>query len=90
VSEFRVPRASSARFNSLPTKEDKEKFISSYKAWKNNPFTKELIVLLENDLDKEVEAEESKSDFLSRFQFTFSSALSRGKRSVLRKLLKTI
>lgn len=90
MSEFRVPRASSARFNSLPTKEDKEKFISSYKAWKNNPFTKELIVLLENDLDKEVEAEESKSDFLSRFQFGFSSALSRGKRSVLRKLLKTI
>lgn len=90
MSEFRVPRASAERFNSLPSKEEKSKFISSYKAWKNNPFTKELLAFMEQELEKEVEAEESKSDFLSKFQFGFSSAISRGKRSTLRKLLKTI
>jgi hypothetical protein len=90
VVEFRVPRASSARFNALPSKEDKEKFISAYKSWKNNPFTKEFITLLEQELSKEIESEDSKSDFLSRFQFGYSSALSKGKRVTLRKILKTI
>lgn len=90
MSEFRVPRASAERFNSLPTKEEKAKFISSYKAWKNNPFTKELLDLLESELTKEIEAEESKSDFLSKFQFGFSQAVSKGKRLTLRKLLKSI
>lgn len=90
MSEFRVPRASAERFNSLPTKEEKAKFISSYKSWKNNPFTKEFIALLEAELQKEIETEESKSDFLSRFQFGFSAATSKGKRATLRKLLKTI
>lgn len=90
MSEFRIPRASSERFNALPTKEDKQKFISAYKAWKNNPFTKELTTLLESELQKEIEAEESKSDFLSKFQFGFSQAVSKGKRLILRKLLKTI
>ena len=90
MSEFRVPRASASRFNSLSTKEEKEKFISSYKAWKNNPFTKEFQTLLASELDKEIESDENKSDFLSRFQFGFSAATSKGKRATLRKLLKTI
>lgn len=90
MSEFRIPRASAGRFNTLPSKAEKDKFISSYKAWKNNPFTKEFIELLESDLLKEIEAEESKSDFLSRFQFGFSQAESKGKRATLRKLIKLI
>lgn len=90
MSEFRVPRASAARFNSLPTKAEKDKFISAYKAWKSNPFTKELIEFLDTDLQREIETEESKSDFLSRFQFGFSQAVSKGKRATLRKLLKLI
>ena len=77
MSDFRVPRASSERFNSLSSKEDKILFISSYKAWMNNPFTKELIQLLETELRKEIESEEAKSDFLSRFQFGFSQAVSK-------------
>lgn len=88
--EFRVPRASASRFNSLPSKEEKDKFISAYKSWKSNPFTRDLLMLLEADLLKEIESEESKSDFLSRFQFGFSQAVSKGKRSTLRRLLKLI
>lgn len=90
MSEFRVPKASAERFNSLPTKEDKAKFISAYKSWKNNTFTKEFITLLELELEKEIEQEENKIDFLSRFQFGFSSAVAKGRRLILRKILKTI
>lgn len=90
MSEFRIPRASAGRFNSLPSKAEKDKFISAYKSWKNNLFTREFIELLEAELLKEIETEESKSDFLSRFQFGFSQAVSKGKRTTLRKLIKLI
>lgn len=90
MSEFRIPRASAGRFNSLPSKAEKDKFISAYKSWKSNPFTKEFVELLEAELLKEIETEESKSDFLSRFQFGFSQAVSKGKRATLRKLIKLI
>jgi len=89
-NEIKIPRASSSRFHSLRSKEEKDKFIQSYKTWKNNPFTKEFVSLLEAELDAEIEGEEKKDSFLSRFQFNFSAAISRGKRSILRKLINTI
>lgn len=89
-AEIKLPRASSSRFHSLRTKEEKDKFIQQYKAWKNNPFTKEFISFLEAELESEIESEEKKDSFLSRFQFNFSVAVSKGKRSVLRKLINAI
>ena len=90
MSEFLIPKASAKRFHSLKSKEEKDKFIAEYKSWRNHPFTKDLISQLEDELKHELEKEDNKTSFVSRFEFGFSSAVSRGKRSLLRKLIKQI
>ena len=90
MSQFVLPKASSKRFHSLKTKEEKDKFILEYKSWRNHPFTKDLMELLESELEHEIEKEDSKNSFMSKFEFGFSTAFSRGKRSLLRKLIKQI
>lgn len=88
--ETRIPRASSERWNSLATKEEKDKFVQQYKSWKQNPFTKELILHLEKLAVEESIQQDKKENFLSLFSFRFSEAVSRGKRLVLRELIKQI
>lgn len=90
MSETRIPIYSSKRFNSLPSKKDKDDFINNYKSWLNSSFTRELIEFLDKDLQREIEESEKDINFFTRFQYRFSEAYSKGKRSVLRKLLKTI
>jgi hypothetical protein len=88
--ETRIPRASSERWSSLTTKEEKDKFVQQYKTWKNNPFTKEFISFLEKQMIEETIQQDKKENFLSLFSFRFSEAVSRGKRTVLRELIKII
>lgn len=90
MSETRIPRASQARWSSLQTKEEKDKYVQQYKAWKNNPFTKELIEHLSTSLEAESVNQDKETGFLSLFQFRFSEAVARGKRTVLRELIKII
>lgn len=88
--ETRIPRASVERWNALTTKEDKDKFVQQYRNWKNNPFTKELINYLDKLAVEESINQDKKENFLSLFVFRFSEAVSRGKRLVLRELIKQI
>lgn len=88
--ETRIPRASVERWNSLTTKEEKDKFVQQYRNWKNNPYTKELISHLERMAVEESINQDKKENFLSLFVFRFSEAVSRGKRLVLRELIKQI
>lgn len=90
MSETRIPIYSSKRFNSLSSKEDKDNFVKSYKSWLKNPFTRELIDHLNKELQREIEESEKDINFFTRFQFRFAEAYCKGKRSVLRKLLKII
>lgn len=90
MSEFRVPPASYQRFQKLKTKTDKDDFTMMYREWKSHPLTKDLLSHLEKQLEREVIENETKTDFWSRFHFRFSEAVSKGKRSVYRKLLKDI
>lgn len=88
--ETRIPRASVERWNSLTTKEEKDKFVQQYRNWRNNPYTKELITHLERMAVEESINQDKKENFLSLFVFRFSEAVSRGKRLVLRELIKQI
>ena len=88
--ETRIPRASVERWNTLTTKEEKDKFVQQYRTWKNNPFTKEFILFLEKQQQEESLQQDKKENFLSLFSFRFSEAVSRGKRIVLRELIKQI
>lgn len=88
--ETRIPRASIERWNSLTTKEEKDKFVQQYRTWKNNPFTKELIAHLDKLAVEESIQQDKKESFISLFSFRFSEAVSRGKRLVLRELIKQI
>lgn len=90
MSETRIPKASLNRWSSLATKEDKDKFVQQYKTWKKNPFTIEYINYLESELLNESVSQDRKEGFLSLFQFRFSEAISRGKRILLRELIKNI
>lgn len=88
--ETRIPRASTERWNALNTKEEKDKFVQQYKNWKNNPFTKEFIQYLDKLAVEESVQQDKKESFISLFTFRFSEAVSRGKRLVLRELIKQI
>ncbi len=90
MSETRIPRASQARWSTLQTKEEKDKYVQQYKSWKQNPFTKELIEHLTASLEAESVNQDKETGFLSLFQFRFSEAVARGKRTVLRELIKII
>lgn len=88
--ETRIPLASKDRWSSLSTKEEKDKFVQQYNSWKKNPFTQELIKYYEAQLIKETESQDKEQGFLSLFSFRFSEAVSRGKRIILRELIKQI
>lgn len=90
MSETRIPRASQARWGSLQTKEEKDKYVQQYKAWKNNQFTKEFLEHMNQTLEFESVNQDKETGFLSLFQFRFSEAVARGRRSVLRELIKII
>lgn len=78
------------RWSALNTKEEKDKFVQQYKTWKNNPFTKELIEYIDKLAVEESVQQDKKENFFSLFAFRFSEAVSRGKRLVLRELIKQI
>lgn len=88
--ETRIPTASKERWASLSTKEDKDKFVQQYNTWKKNPFTQELMKHYEAQLLKETEVQDKEQGFFSLFHFRFTEAVARGRRTLLRELLKSI
>lgn len=90
MSQHRIPPASYKRFQSLPSREAKDDFFRSYQEWLNHPFTKDFIFYMNEMLEREIIENESKTDFWSRFQYKYSEAFSKGKRTLLRKLIKEI
>jgi len=83
---FKVPSFMSEYFASLGHEEKKEA-IERYKGWYKNDFTELLIQHLEKTTEKLVKEDESKGEFLSKFQFSYVSIRNKAQRKVLRELI---
>ena len=70
--------------------EEKKEAIKRYKLWHSHDFTVLLVEHLEETREKLVREDEDKTDFLSKFQFSFVSIRNRAKRKLLREILKKI
>jgi hypothetical protein len=90
MSNFKIPSFISGEFSKLQTKEQKEEMISRYKRWSENEFTLLLIEYLEEEYEKLLKEDEEKSDFLSKFQFSYISIRNKAKRGFIRSLIKKL
>ena len=90
MSNFKIPSFISGEFSKLQTKEQKEEMIGRYKRWSENEFTLLLIEYLEEEYEKLLKEDEEKSDFLSKFQFSYSSIRNKAKRGFIRSLIKKL
>lgn len=90
MSEFKIPSFISKDFGRLPNKSDKEDMIQRYKSWSTNDFTLLLIAYLEEEYEKLVKEDEERSDFLSKFQFSYITIRNKAKRGLLRGLIKKL
>lgn len=90
MSEFKIPSFISSEFSQLTNKADKEEMIKRYKGWSNNEFTLLLIEYLEEEYEKLVKEDEERSDFLSKFQFSYITIRNKAKRGLLRGLIKKL
>jgi hypothetical protein len=89
MTDIRIPRFLQERFSECKSKKEKDELSTKYKRFLNDPILEELVKYCSKELEREIKEEESKS-FVSAFLFKYSFAFSRGKRSLLRTLLKQI
>lgn len=86
---FKVPSFISDEFNSLDH-EGKKEASERYKRWYKHEFTEMFIDYLEEEYEKLLKEDEERSDFLSRFQFSYVSIRNKAKRSLLKSLIKKL
>jgi len=85
---LRIPNLFRGLFPDKGSKEQKKAFFTSLEEWREHPFSKELCVALQAELDASVQKDESSEGFLSFFDYKFKRAKALGARSELRKFLK--
>lgn len=90
MSNFKIPSFISAEFSKVPSKEQKEEMITRYKTWSTNEFTLLLTEYLEEEYDRLLKEDEEKSDFLSKFQFSYVAIRNKAKRGFIRSLIKKL
>lgn len=86
---FKVPSFISEYFNGFDA-EGKKQLTASYRSWYKSDFTRLLLEDLEKQYDSLVEKDEKKSDFVSWFQLSYTTARNRAKRSYIKELIKKI
>ena len=86
---FKIPSFMSEHFNSL-SPEEKKKDIERYKRWHKNNFTELFISHLEDSVEKLVKEDESKNEFISKFQFSYVSIKNKAQRRLLREIIKKL
>ena len=84
---FKVPSFMSTYFSTL-TQEQKGEAIARYKSWYTHDFTELLIDHLADTHGKLVQEDEDKSDFLSKFQFSYVSIRNKAQRKLIKGILK--
>lgn len=88
--QFKIPPHLSKQFSKLETKEEKDKFIKSYRYWYEHEFTRELLEHFGCLIQESLREEDSKFDFTTLFQSKYYGAGKKGERALLRKLLKQL
>jgi len=83
---FKIPNFISEYFKDL-SKEEKAEAIARYKNWHSHDFTQMFIQHMERNRELLIKEDESKTDFLSWFQFSYKKAYNRAKRALLRELI---
>lgn len=78
---------STARLHSSLSKEDKEKFLSQYKAAR--PVIEQILAVLKEDLEKEIEQSEKEINF-SEPNWALAQAFSKGRANALRDVTKLL
>lgn len=86
--EHIIPKHLSKTFNNLKDKEEKLEVLNRYYSWLEDNNTVLLLSYLEQLLQEEIKSEEQENMFVSLFQSKYKTAHSKGRRSVLRELLK--
>ena len=86
--EHIIPKHLSKTFNTLKDKEEKLEVLNKYYKWLEDNNTVLLLSYLEQLLQEEIRSEEQENMFVSLFQSRYKAAHSKGRRSVLRELLK--
>lgn len=87
---IRIPSFLSRRKAEASNPKEVEELISQYKNWVNSDITQEFLKNLEHQIDKKMQDDEKEVGFISRFQFNFKHAHSRGFREALRSVVKQL
>ena len=88
--QVKIPVFLSKKLASCQTKDEKDNLIAMYKSWCESTITKEFKAGLQKEWEICTEKEDNKSDFISRFQLTFSSGIVRGTRKALKNVIKQL
>ena len=83
---FKIPTFISEYFATVPH-EQKQEAIDKYKRWYSHEFTEMFMDYLDAQHAQLVKDDEEKSDFLSKFQFSYVSIRNKAKRNLLKTLL---
>lgn len=86
MMSFKIPTFISEYFATVPH-EQKQEAIDRYKRWYSHEFTEMFMDYLESQHAQLVKEDEEKSDFISRFQFSYVSIRNKSARKVLKSLL---
>lgn len=86
--QVKIPNFLSKISSGIRDQEAKKALVLRYQNWLNNEMTKEFLEWVEFQLQDSIDKEESKDDFLTLFQSKYYGATQKGKRSVLRKIIK--
>ena len=90
MTDFKIPSFISSDFSKLKTGREREEMISRYKRWTENEFTLLLTEYLEEEYDKLLKEDEERSDFLSKFQFSYVAIRNKAKRGFIRSLIRKL
>ena len=89
LSDFKISPIISKEFNKADH-EGKKELTEQYKRWYRNDITIALVEYLETEYTRLVQEDEKKSDFISKFQFSFISIRNKAQRTLLKSLIKKL
>jgi hypothetical protein len=75
--------------SSVPNQEEKARLMKQYLQWKRWEIAEIVVAHYEDKLEKLIEEDEKDSP-LSWFQYKWNTAQRKGKRSILRKIIKDL
>lgn len=90
LAEQRIPAFLSRLHHAETSKEGKARLLEQKDIWKGDKITKEYKLHLEKQLELLLKEDEEKTDWLSVFHWKYKKAHNKGKRTILRSLIKQL